>query len=263
MFVFIKNMRVNLFLGYLFLSSFVFPCTANDRWVGKVIYVSGKLIAVTADNSERVMQRGSRLHQGEVLKTADLSTAQLRFRDDTVIVLKSDTEFSVDTFYYNEIDEGDEGNEGNAIQPRYMASRFSSSLLTGSLRAITGAIGKENPDAYWMRTPAATISWVQNANYELVVVGNNLAVAVWDGSITVENQVGRIVLGEGSEFSYTLISEGMVGLQGLSESPDLAMLHTVDQNEEEIKINEVNGEGQSGEEIGEEGNNSSDNIILN
>ena len=140
------------------------------------------------------------------------------------MVLHSETEFRIDAFSYADTIDAQLQNE---------ASIFRGSLLKGSLRTITGDIGKKDPGSYWLNTPVATVFQVQDANYELVLGNAGLAVAVWEGSLVIENEGGSITLGGDSEFSYAFITETTVIPQGLSTPPDLVEWNKEDQVTEE------------------------------
>ncbi|MCK4950917.1 MAG: FecR domain-containing protein [Gammaproteobacteria bacterium] len=222
--MFVKNLHVISFLGIFSLLSITFPCIAENALAGKVVYISDKLFAVAPDYSERSIKRGASFFQGDTLKTSESSRVQLRFRDGAVVVLHSETEFRIDAFSYADTIDAQLQNE---------ASIFRGSLLKGSLRTITGDIGKKDPGSYWLNTPVATVFQVQDANYELVLGNAGLAVAVWEGSLVIENEGGSITLGGDSEFSYAFITETTVIPQGLSTPPDLVEWNKEDQVTEE------------------------------
>lgn len=225
--VLVKNLPVILFLWMFSVLGVALPSVAasvaKNNIAGKVIYVSDKLFAISQDQLTRSIKRGTSFSQGDTLKTSGLSSAQLRFMDDTVVVLRPETEFRIDAFSY--------ATKADA-QFQREASLFRGSLIEGSMRIITGDVGKKSTDGYWLNTPVATIFQVRDANYELVLGNAGLAVAVWEGTVTIENEGGSIVLGAGSDFSYALIAESTTLPQGLSNPPDLVKLNKKDRTEE-------------------------------
>lgn len=238
-----------LFVAFSFVANSVARSAANDFWVGKVIYVSEKLTAISPDSSERILKRGSKIYQGDVLQTSERSNVQLRLRDDAVMVLRPETEIRIDTFFYNE-------NDPVQVQPMQTQNEghtFRGSLLKGSIRIISGNIGKRDSDVYRVNTPVGAISWVKNANYELVLGNGGLAVAVWEGSVMVENYAGSLILGETSDYVYTLISGIMTVPQGSSNPPELALLYKDNSNANEIRTDDANGKENLRHEKSSEG----------
>ncbi len=73
--------------------------------------------------------------------TGSHGRAQIRFRDGALISLQPESRFRIDQYAY-----------GEAKQRGFY------SLLEGTLRAISGAIGKKNPDDFRLDTPTATIA---------------------------------------------------------------------------------------------------------
>ena len=216
MFMFVRNLRVILFLGVFSLLSIALPCIAENNLAGKVVYVSDKLFIVSPDHLTRSVKNGASFYQGDVLKTPELSRAQLRFLDGAVIILYPETEFRIDAYSYA---------KATDEQPQDEAPIFTGSLLKGGLRTITGDIGNKTPDSYWLNTPVANIFQVRGADYELVLDNAGLAVAAWEGLLAIENEAGNITLGEHYEFSYALITGKMAIPQGLSSPPDLVVLN--------------------------------------
>ena len=86
---------------------------------------------------------GGSVYPGEVVETSPSATAVLAFRDDSRTTLGSATRFRVDSFVFDEQSPKD--------------GRFLVSLLRGSLRALTGIIGKTNNRNVGFTTATATI----------------------------------------------------------------------------------------------------------
>lgn len=157
---------------------------------GHVIIARGEVQAISAAGEARDLRRRSPFYAGETLVTGADATAQLRFSDGALVALRPDTEFRVDRYRYEA--EGGEGDESI------------STLIKGGLRTITGAVGKQDPDSYRVDTPVATIG-VRGTHYE-AVVGEGLAVAVWQGGVTVRNQGGVLNLGRDANYSFATIA---------------------------------------------------------
>jgi hypothetical protein len=82
------------------------------------------------------------LQSGEAILTGNAGRAQVRFSDGGLVSLQPNTEFKI----ANYVDEADPKQD-----------RFLVDLLRGSMRAITGLIGKRNRENYKVTTTTATI----------------------------------------------------------------------------------------------------------
>ena len=94
----------------------------------------------TTGQSIRTAQAGDWLHAGQMIITGAHGRAQIRFRDGALVSLQPRSQFRIDQYAYGED-----------------RQRSFYSLLEGTLRAISGAIGKKNPDDFRLDTPTATI----------------------------------------------------------------------------------------------------------
>jgi hypothetical protein len=83
------------------------------------------------------------VYPGETVQTAADARAILAFRDDTRLTVGPGTRFRVDSFVFD----AQNSREG----------RFLVSLLRGSMRALTGLIGKANTRNVGFSTPTATV----------------------------------------------------------------------------------------------------------
>jgi hypothetical protein len=109
----------------------------------KVVQSSGEIYAIDANNLRRRLVDGGSIYPGDVVETMPGSRAVLAFRDDSRVSLGSNTRFRVDNFVYDEKN----ANDG----------RFLVSLVRGTVRAVTGLIGKANNRNVAFSTSTATI----------------------------------------------------------------------------------------------------------
>jgi hypothetical protein len=93
--------------------------------------------------SAKIVQSSGSIYPGDVVETMPGSRAVLAFRDDSRVSLGSNTRFRVDNFVYDEKN----ANDG----------RFLVSLVRGTVRAVTGLIGKANVRNVAFSTSTATI----------------------------------------------------------------------------------------------------------
>ncbi|HEU4644440.1 MAG TPA: FecR domain-containing protein [Burkholderiales bacterium] len=110
---------------------------------GQVQHLSGTMSVQRADGSVRLLSERSQVQVGDVLSTEDGTYAQLDIADGGKITLRPNTRIRIDGFQFSR----DEPKK----------SGFAYSLLKGGLRAVTGLIGKENPEGYELRTETGTV----------------------------------------------------------------------------------------------------------
>jgi len=109
----------------------------------KIATSQGQVSAVDAAGQRRTLVTGGSVYPGDVIETGPATNAVLAFRDDSRITLGSSTRFRVDNFVYD---------EKNARDGRFLVS-----ILKGSVRALTGLIGKSNTRNVGFSTATATI----------------------------------------------------------------------------------------------------------
>jgi hypothetical protein len=110
----------------------------------KVVSTQGELSALDGSTgARRVLAQGASIYPGETLETRADSKAVIAFRDESRMSLGASTRFRVDSFVFD---------EQNPQEGRFLVS-----LFKGSLRALTGLIGKSNNRNVRLTTPTATI----------------------------------------------------------------------------------------------------------
>ncbi|MCI1003301.1 FecR domain-containing protein [Herbaspirillum sp. C9C3] len=113
--------------------------TASQAGIVKVL--QGDVHAERSGKS-RPLAIGERLYAGDRVVTAAASSVGFTLRDDTLISLGPNSQFLLERFAYS--DKTDEGN---------IAVR----LTKGTLRYVSGLIGKRTPENQLLSTPTATI----------------------------------------------------------------------------------------------------------
>lgn len=168
-----------------------FPLSSQSA-VGRVEFAVGSVNALGQDGNARSLAKGGEINNGDTIQTID-GRAQIRFSDGGYISLQPNTEFKVEDYTYNGKSDGSE--------------KGFFSLVKGGLRAITGAIGHTNKQAYRVNTPVATIG-IRGTEYLAQFSNARLLVKVGNGAVYLVNQAGDIVL-----------YKGQVGEAGESSKP--------------------------------------------
>jgi len=103
----------------------------------------GEIYALDAQGGRRRVVDGGSVYAGDTVETGPGAQGVLAFRDDSRLTLGSNTQFRVDAFAFDHKNPSD--------------GKFLVSLLRGSMRALTGLIGKANNRNVGFFTPTATI----------------------------------------------------------------------------------------------------------
>lgn len=110
---------------------------------GHFQFVSGEVRVVRGAGLGFIAKKGDEVNQGDAVVTAKDATAQLRMQDGGILAVRQDTQVKIDAYNYSGAEDGSE----NAVF----------SLLRGSFRSITGAIGHINKEKLKIKTSSATI----------------------------------------------------------------------------------------------------------
>ena len=109
----------------------------------KLVDAKGDISATDGQGQKRMVYDGGSVYPGDTVQTGVGAKVILAFRDDSRLTLGANTQFKVDSFVYD--------------QKAPTDGRFLGTLLQGTLRALTGLIGKANNRNVGFTTPTATI----------------------------------------------------------------------------------------------------------
>lgn len=193
---------VSLFLTLALLLAAV-PLWASDP-VGRVVLARGDATAEAPDGSSRTLARRDEVLEGDTLVTGPGAALQIRFDDGGVLSLRSDSRVEVAIY--------------RSGRPAAGPDRVFMRALQGAIRAITGAIARQDPSAFEVETPVASIG-VRGTHFEAAQEAQDSWVfGVWDGGIRVYNTQGSINLGRDAQFLYARARAGEAP-QGLVVAP--------------------------------------------
>ncbi len=130
-------------LPFLFALAVLLGPVAAWADAGEVRFAQGDVHILRAGGKAESAVRGTRLHEGDTIVTGAGGYAQLTMVDDAIVAVRPDTRLKVETYRYSgKVDGSEKGVWG---------------LVRGGFRTLTGWIGRNNKDAYAVRTPTATI----------------------------------------------------------------------------------------------------------
>ncbi|MDB5967210.1 MAG: hypothetical protein JWQ72_3710 [Polaromonas sp.] len=136
---------------------------------GVAQFIAGDVNVRRSDGKTDPLLKGKDIESGQSIVTGPNGRAQVKFSDGGLISLQPNTEFRIASY------------TDNAANPK--EERFLVDLLRGSMRAITGLIGKRNRENYKVTTTTATIG-IRGSGFN---VGYNP-----DGSLGVTTELDAI-----------------------------------------------------------------------
>jgi hypothetical protein len=131
-------------------------------------FTAGEVNLRQTDGRVTALTKGGDINSGNAIVTGNNGRAQVRFTDGGLISLQPNTEFKIASY----VDQNDPKED-----------RFLVDLLRGSMRAITGLIGKRNRDNYKLTTTTATIG-IRGSGFK---VGYNP-----DGTVSISSELEKI-----------------------------------------------------------------------
>jgi hypothetical protein len=165
---------------------------AKDTSVAKVVDIKGNVFAqnrMDKNAEERKLTIGGGLNPKDYLTSQANSYVVMVFRDGEKVTLQPNSELDIVKYDYQQAGKKDQ---------------MLFKLAAGGMRALTGSIGKKDHGAYALDTPVATIG-IRGTESE-TVIDDSVDVStghapvynhVTEGSISVRNEAGETVLGQG------------------------------------------------------------------
>lgn len=129
-------------------ATFVFAADA-----GTLDKVNGKVIVTSVENVERIAAPRERIQVGETISTDAKSETMVKMADDTTLLVRPNTQIKVTEFKY------DKAQNDSSVM----------TLVRGTLRMVTGLIGKRRPSSVRVNTLTATIG-VRGTDFEVAVI---------------------------------------------------------------------------------------------
>lgn len=168
-----------------------------DEAVGKITHLAGLLSALRPDGQTRLLGVQSPVSKGDVLSTEANAYARIKFLDNSEVVLRPNSQLKIDDFNFSPAEPEKDG--------------IALSMFKGGLRAVSGLVGKRSPENVRFATPTATIGirgthfgalFCQSDCAGVAMAGggtppNGLHVDVVDGSVSLTNPGGSVVLNAG------------------------------------------------------------------
>ncbi len=168
------------------LLSLVLIFNACNAWAAaNVQTLSGDVRVEPAGRAASTATVNQRLEAGTTVHTGANGQTMLRFDDGQVVALSANSAFRIDQFTYD------------ASKPAQ--DNVAMSFLRGTLRLVTGLIGKRDPGKFTLSTPTATIG-IRGTDFMLASLATNKPtyIQVLNGSITTTNTAGTTLFSAGT-----------------------------------------------------------------
>jgi hypothetical protein len=173
-----------------------------------VTSTTGSAQVQTGSGSPRALRQGDEVRQGDTVSTGANSSVVLKFDDGEVAALTQNSRMTITAYQYQP-----EARTGNVLL----------SLINGGMRAITGLIGRSQPERVAYRAATTTIG-IRGTDIDVVTDGKDVAVTVNDGVITFtyNNQTVTVNAGQAAFTNNGRLTEGAISLIRGQVGPNLS-----------------------------------------
>jgi hypothetical protein len=159
------------------------PSFAQSREpAGHILWAFGQVERIGSDGAAMPLAKGHPVFEGDVIRTAPGSSAQLIMSDEALIALRAESSVKLDKYRYRG---AEDGTEAALLQ-----------LLKGGLRSITGAIGRTNKDSYQLKNDGHVIG-IRGTDHETYATESGTFNRVTLGGTYLQSSGGRVDLAPG------------------------------------------------------------------
>ncbi len=151
---------------------------------GTIENLKGGVIA-ELDGETRDLSEGDDVFPNDHIVTQKKSLAEIKFVDESSFILGPNSEFKIDKFSYNKPD---------------TENSFSTKLIKGTFRFVTGLIARYKPDSMEVSTAVATIG-IRGTNVSAEVDATSATIVLEEPedeakktAIEVSNQYGKVYI---------------------------------------------------------------------
>ena len=198
----------NRFIALILTMGFSFTAMAQEA--GKVSRLSGQATITSASNQTKELKRDDAVSVGDMISTAKDSQVMVRMKDNSSLLVRAESKIKIDAFQFEN-------------KPTDNAK---TSVVAGTLRAVSGQIGKGQPDNVKYEAGTATIG-IRGTDIELAIIpeGRKDRAGVYnyvhDGSVQMALNTGETALvdKELTGFTPTTLLPGEKRLQILRDRP--------------------------------------------
>ena len=159
-----------------------FAQSASPQPAGHILWAFGQVERIGADGASKPLAKGDPVFEGDVLRTAPGSSAQLIMSDEALLALRAESSMKLDRYRYRGTEDG---SEAALLQ-----------LLKGGLRSITGAIGRSNKESWQLKNDGHVIG-IRGTDHETYATESGTFNRVTLGGTYLQGAGGRVDLAPG------------------------------------------------------------------
>jgi hypothetical protein len=196
--------------GWLTLVIGLWSPAVQAQEAGNLARVSGRATVTTSDNATREAKANEAVSTGDLITTAAGGEVLVRFKDNSTMIVRSDSKVKISQFRFE----------------KKGADTLKTTLVSGTLRAVSGQIAKGNPENVKYDAGAATIG-IRGTDIELAIIpeGAKDRAGIYNYVHSGETEMAldtgeRVVVGkELSGFTPAVLQPGESRLQLLRDRP--------------------------------------------
>jgi FecR protein len=140
-----------LFLGLFFGGAFLVSAVAAE--VGSVVRSSGTVSIISIDGKTRTLSQGDPVSIGDTISTQQSSQAMIRLLDKSTLLVRESSKVVLKDFKFAKATD----------------DRVQTNIVTGAVRAVSGAIAKANPSSVNYAVGTATVG-IRGTDIELAIL---------------------------------------------------------------------------------------------
>lgn len=211
-------MKKAFYLMIVFCCSGAFSSAWAGELAGTLTHTSGPITVRKADGTIKSLAINASVETGDLITTEKRTYARIRFRDNSEVILKPNTEFKVEQFGFKK----DQPSEDKAVY----------NLIKGGLRTVSGQIGKRgDPDSYRMKTPTATIG-IRGTTYTVDYIPPENQVAPLPPLVSLMAEQNAILKGKQTTLTWTSRNATSCDLQpGIGPIATIGSLQVTPEND--------------------------------
>ena len=154
----------------------------SQEAAGHILWAFGQVERVGADGVAKPLAKGDAVFEGDVIRSAAGSHAQLVMSDEALVAVRAESSVKLTKYSYHGVEDGTE--------------RAIIDLLKGGLRSVTGAIGRTNKDSYQLRNDMHVIG-IRGTDHETYANDAGTFSRVTMGGTYIQAPSGRIDVAPG------------------------------------------------------------------
>ena len=136
-----------------FVATFIFCASTSAQEVGKVVRASGDPTAISASNQTRKLAKDDAVSVGDTIACGEDCQVMVRMKDNSTTLVRAKSKVKINEFKFD-------NQPGDAAK---------TTLLAGTMRAVSGQIGKGQPENVKYEAGTATIG-IRGTDIEVAII---------------------------------------------------------------------------------------------